>query len=146
MGYGTRTGLGLALMAGGVAVLAYCIVELASIGTCASGGPYVSARECPAGTEWYIIGIFPSVIGFLTGAGVFASRGGRKTDPGLPPAGEATLANPVPFGGAPSGSAIPAKPAATDSLERLEHLSQLRRSGVLTDAEFEAQKALLLNR
>jgi len=98
MGYGTRTGLGLALMVGGVAGLAYCIVELASIATCASGGPYVSARECPAGTEWYIIGIFPSVIGFLAGAGVFASRGGRTTDPGLPPVGDPTLSNPVPFG------------------------------------------------
>ena len=84
MGFWTRTGLGLALMVGGVAGLAYCIVELANIGTCASGGPYVSARECPAGTEWYIIGIFPSVIGFLAGVGVFATRGGRATDQGCP--------------------------------------------------------------
>ena len=98
MGYGTRIAIGLALMVGGVAGLAYCIVELASIGTCASGGPYVSARECPAGIEWYIGGIFASVIGFLVGVGVFASRGGRKTDPGLPPAGDTTLSNPVPFG------------------------------------------------
>lgn len=85
MGFWTRTGLGVALMVGGVAGLAYCVVELASIGTCASGGPYVSVRECPAGTGWYIVGIFPSVIGFLAGAGVFATRGGRKTAPGLPP-------------------------------------------------------------
>lgn len=141
MGFWTRTGLGLALMVGGVAGLAYCIVELASIGTCASGGPYVSARECPAGTERYIIGIFPSIIAFLAGAGVFAMRGGRSTDPGLPPAGEATLSNPVPF-----GSARPAPPKpAPDPLERLEHLVQLKKSGVLTDAEFEAQKTLILN-
>jgi len=132
MGYWTRTGLGLALMVGGVAGLAYCIVELASIGTCASGGPYVSARECPAGTEWYIIGIFPSIIGFLAGAGVFATRGGRSTDPGLPPAGAATLSNPAPK-------------AAPDPLGRLEHLVQLKKSGVLTDAEFEAQKMLILS-
>ena len=85
MGFWTRTGLGVALMVGGVAGLAYCVVELASIGTCASGGPYVPARECPAGTEWYIGGIFPSVIGFLVGVGVFATRGGRATAPGLPP-------------------------------------------------------------
>ena len=98
MGFWTRSALGVALMLGGVAGLAYCIVELASIGTCASGGPYVSARECPAGTERYIIGIFPSVIGFLAGVGVFASRGGRSTAPGLPPAGDPTLSNPVPFG------------------------------------------------
>ena len=86
MGFWTHVLLGLALMVAGVAGLAYCIVELANIGTCASGGPYVSARECPAGIENYIIGIFPSVIGFLAGAGVFATRGGRATKPGLPPA------------------------------------------------------------
>jgi hypothetical protein len=101
MGYGTRTALGLALMVGGVAGLVYCIVELASIGTCASGGPYVSARECPAGTEWYIIGMFPAIIGFLVGATVFATRGGRRTAPGLPPAGDDALSNPVPFGNVP---------------------------------------------
>jgi hypothetical protein len=146
MGYGTRTGLGLALMVGGVAGLAYCIVELASIGTCASGGPYVSARECPAGTEWFIIGIFPAVIGFLVGAGIFASRGGRSTKPGLPPTGEATLANPVPFGTVRPNAGVPSPPtAAPDPLERIEHLAQLKQSGVLTQAEFEAQKALILN-
>ena len=98
MGFWTRSALGVALMVGGLAGLAYCIVELASIGTCASGGPYVSARECPAGTERYIIGIFPSVIGFLVGVGVFAARGGRSTAPGLPPAADPTHSNPVPFG------------------------------------------------
>ena len=39
--------------------------------------------------------------------------------------------------------AAPAEPAA-DPLEQLEKLGQLHESGVLTDAEFEAQKAKIL--
>ena len=140
MSYWVKTILGLALLWGGLAAFGYGLYELFDIGTCASGGPYVSARECPAGTEWYIIGIFPSVIGFLAGAGVFATRGGRQTEPGLPPAGGATLSNPLPF-----GTPAQAKPVTTDPLERLEYLVQLKKSGVLTEAEFEAQKTLILN-
>lgn len=37
-----------------------------------------------------------------------------------------------------------AAPAGDDLIERLERLGELRASGVLTDAEFEAQKARLL--
>jgi hypothetical protein len=33
-----------------LAAMTYAIWELVAVGTCASGGPYVSARECPAGT------------------------------------------------------------------------------------------------
>jgi hypothetical protein len=85
MGYYARTVLGAALILAGVAVMGYCIYELAHIGTCASGGPYVSARECPAGTGTLIVGIFPAVLVVIVGVGLFASRGGRATAPGLPP-------------------------------------------------------------
>ena len=37
-----------------------------------------------------------------------------------------------------------AAPAADDSLSRLKELGELKASGVLTDAEFEAQKAKIL--
>ena len=40
-------------------------------------------------------------------------------------------------------TAAPA-PATTDRLEQLKTLGELRQSGVLTDAEFEAQKAKIL--
>jgi hypothetical protein len=40
--------------------------------------------------------------------------------------------------------AAPAAPATTDRLEQLKTLGELRQSGVLTDAEFEAQKAKIL--
>ena len=38
----------------------------------------------------------------------------------------------------------PAAPAAPDPLEQLKQLGELKASGVLTDAEFEAQKAKIL--
>ena len=85
MGYYAKTLLGAALILGGVGVMGYCVYELAQIGTCASGGPYVSARECPENTGTLIMGIFPAVLVVIVGVGVFASRGGRVTAPGLPP-------------------------------------------------------------
>jgi hypothetical protein len=38
----------------------------------------------------------------------------------------------------------PAAPAAADPLERLKTLGELKQSGVLTDAEFDAQNANIL--
>ncbi|GAA3479956.1 hypothetical protein GCM10018966_044860 [Streptomyces yanii] len=38
----------------------------------------------------------------------------------------------------------PAAPAADDLLDRLERLAELKKQGVLTEAEFEAQKAKIL--
>ena len=38
----------------------------------------------------------------------------------------------------------PAAPAQDDTLDRLKELGELKNSGVLTDAEFEAQKAKIL--
>ena len=38
----------------------------------------------------------------------------------------------------------PAAPAQPDKLEQLKQLGELKESGVLTDAEFEAQKAKIL--
>jgi hypothetical protein len=40
--------------------------------------------------------------------------------------------------------AAPAAPAADDKLDQLQKLGELKASGVLTDAEFEAQKAKIL--
>ena len=44
----------------------------------------------------------------------------------------------------PPPPAAPAAAPADDMIEQLQKLGQLRDSGVLTDAEFEAQKAKLL--
>ena len=45
---------------------------------------------------------------------------------------------------APPPPAAPAAPAQEDLIEKLQQLGQLRDQGILTDAEFEAQKAKLL--
>ena len=43
--------LGLGLMVAGIVAVSYAVYQLLQIGTCASGGPYVPARQCPPGTE-----------------------------------------------------------------------------------------------
>ena len=85
MNYFTKSALGLALILAGALTFCYCVYELAKTGTCASGGPYVSAHECPAGTGTLALMIVPAVLAVLTGAVVFATRGRTATAPGLPP-------------------------------------------------------------
>jgi hypothetical protein len=94
-----RGALGLVLMLGAVAGLAITLYELVKTGTCASGGPYVSARPCPSSTPYYIGGLIVSVFVFLAGGALFATRGRPATDPGLPPPKDSLTANPAPFGG-----------------------------------------------
>jgi membrane protease subunit (stomatin/prohibitin family) len=43
-----------------------------------------------------------------------------------------------------AAQAAPPAPAQDDTLERLKELGELKASGVLTEAEFEAQKAKIL--
>lgn len=44
----------------------------------------------------------------------------------------------------PPQAAAPAAPSTEDKLEQLKQLGELKTAGVLTDAEFEAQKAKIL--
>jgi hypothetical protein len=92
-----RGAVGLALMALGLAAFAFGLWQLVKTGSCASGGPYVSARPCPAGTGLHVVALIAGVAAFLVGGGVFATRGRRAVAPGLPPRGDAT-ANPRPLG------------------------------------------------
>ena len=64
-----------------------------------------------------------------------------------PPAAQPPAAQPPPEA-APPPQATPAQPPATSMSERLAQLStlsDLRSAGVLTDAEFDEQKARILN-
>jgi hypothetical protein len=90
---------GLALMIAGVIGFAFCLYELVKTGTCASGGPYVSARPCPSSTGAYVGGVIGGVFVFLIGGAIFAARGRTATDPGLPPPKDELTANPRPYGG-----------------------------------------------
>ena len=53
----------------------YGINQLLQIGTCASGGPYVSARECPDGIGGLVLALIGGVLGLFIAAGVYLSRG-----------------------------------------------------------------------
>jgi hypothetical protein len=71
----------------------YAIYNFLQIGTCASGGPYVSARECPSGVGVYFAAVFGGIIFGLIGVGIYATRG-RPPD-----AEEGTYQGPrIPFG------------------------------------------------
>jgi hypothetical protein len=83
LGYWGRTLTGVALMLAAVAAIAFSIWKLTRIGTCVSGGPYVSARECPSGSPLYGIGIAPCLYAFLLGAWLFATRGRTRAVPSV---------------------------------------------------------------
>lgn len=75
-----RTVIGMLMIAAGVLLAAWALYELIRIGSCASGGPYVSARECPPGTGLKIVAIM---------GGIFLTLGGAVVVPGAAIAGVA---------------------------------------------------------
>ena len=64
-------------MLAGVGVFVLGIYHLTKTGTCATGGPYVSAGSCPPGTGGWIAALVGGLFVFLTGGVVFATRGRR---------------------------------------------------------------------
>jgi hypothetical protein len=59
---------------GGLAAMAYAVNLMLNTGTCASGGPYEIARQCPPGSS--LLGVF-LVGGFIAWfAGLFLSNNG----------------------------------------------------------------------
>lgn len=75
-----RTVIGMLMIAAGVLLAAWALYELVRIGSCSSGGPYVSARECPPGTGLKIFAIM---------GGIFLTLGGAVVVPGVAIAGVA---------------------------------------------------------
>src|SRR3954454_5082265 len=59
--------LGLALVVGATALLSVALWKLLHTGTCASGGPYVSARPCPDGTVTWALMIPVSMLAWFAG-------------------------------------------------------------------------------
>jgi hypothetical protein len=164
MAYYTKAGLGIALMLAALGLLAWAVVDLVQIGTCASGGPYEIAQECPEGTGTKIGLIFVAVILFLVGIGIFATRGARATEPGLPSAATGAgpdwgslgnwqrqkSASPAPRQptvftnrDAANAQAVPVAPAG-DAVQRLERLNELRAKGAITEAEFQTAKTRIM--
>lgn len=73
--YWLRTGLGIAIIAGSVALASVCIYHLTRSGSCASGGAYVIANPCPDGTGLRILGLIGGIFVLpFAGMGVLATR------------------------------------------------------------------------
>jgi hypothetical protein len=150
----------------------YALYELVRGGSCASGGNYVSARQCAPGSEkwaWVLPGsIIGGLLSFFLGtfkgfgpppkadAGLagFAAGTGARTATGAAPSGQADL-----FGGRvvvmrgqlipeERGSASPASgrnaASGADPLDQLRKLQALLDAGTLSRAEFELAKAKIL--
>jgi hypothetical protein len=76
MRYGLCVLLGFALATASLVAGAWALYHLTRTGTCASGGPYVSARPCPPGTGAHIVSLIGGVFGVLLAGGIYAARGG----------------------------------------------------------------------
>jgi len=85
-------------MVAGMALLVWGLVEVLHTGSCASGGAYVVARQCPDDIALQVGAIIAGVPVFLLGGWLFASRGRTATEPGLPPVDDPVRTNPRPFG------------------------------------------------
>lgn len=67
--------LAVLIAAGAVVLASYEIYHLVRTGSCASGGPYVSARPCPAGTGGRILLLIAAIFVMAPAAvAVFATR------------------------------------------------------------------------
>lgn len=75
--YWIRSLLGMAIALASILAMTWALYHLVRTGTCASGGPYVSARPCPAGTGTKILALIGSFFTLGIGALVYATRGNR---------------------------------------------------------------------
>ncbi len=206
--------IGLAMVIAGGLLMAVGLNALFATGTCASGGPYVSANPCPPGTGGHILELMGGIVlavlgiiisgqfalafgGFFTGVGAYsvihvlttsglgtgAKTGGMimgitfliigvptlligfgslfDSSPARTPldvnalaAGASMRAGATGFGPAsyapvaptiirPTGPTAPAAKAG-DAVAKLKELADLKDRGVLTDTEFQTEKAKLL--
>src|SRR6266540_1616424 len=75
MKFYVRSFIGLLVFFAAWAAFEYSLYQLLQVGTCASGGPYVSAHPCPSGIGVYFAGIFGGIILGLIAIGIYATRG-----------------------------------------------------------------------
>jgi hypothetical protein len=69
--------LGMLVSLAALLLMTWALYHLVRTGTCASGGPYVSARPCPEGTGAKILGLTGAIFALLIGGGIYAARGNR---------------------------------------------------------------------
>jgi len=73
--YVIKTFVAMALFAFCWVAVGYGINQMLQVGTCASGGPYVVARECPDGVGGLIFALIGGILGMFVAAGIYLSRG-----------------------------------------------------------------------
>ena len=130
--------IGVALLILGVGLFGSGLWHVIKIGTCSSSG-YSSdlgpVPYCPRGTGWWIL--------FLISGVFIALAGGFTAASGVPQKARAAARLVVaPSQWVPRGAAPP-QPAA-DLTAELARLTELHKSGALSDEEFTAAKARLL--
>jgi hypothetical protein len=82
---GALGALGLLLGLGSLVAFDWALYEIVQTGTCASGGPYVSARPCPEGTGLRILALTAALPAGLLGCGLlsFSRRGNWRAAIGV---------------------------------------------------------------
>lgn len=148
MGETIKKAFGWAIVLASVAAFGLGLYNLIHTGTCASGGPYVSARECPSDTGWWIGAVTISTFTALAGWGIIAWAGdsGRVRRKDAPGSGAPFSVPTVTPTSSPAAATPPAVAATGDPLDQVARLAELHKQGVLTDWEFESQKAKVLGR
>jgi Short C-terminal domain len=73
-----------------------------------------------------------------------AGHPGAMPGTGGPPGGMPSAAG-TPYAAAPAAAAAAASPPVSDTLAQLTQLGELKAAGVLTEDEFQTQKARILN-
>ncbi len=68
-----RAFVGLLIIGGCLLFAFWALFDLVSYGSCASGGPYVSVRQCAPGTGGKIVGLIGSIFGVLIGVAIAGS-------------------------------------------------------------------------
>jgi hypothetical protein len=138
-------GLLITVLCFGAAI--YGLFQLVRYGSCASGGNYVSTRECsPETGKWNLMLIGGIIVGLLGPDPKLAQqptpfpRSGPAVMPGA--AQQAALA--ALFQGATFTSMGTPQAPDQDPIVRLERLQALRDAGALSPAEFEKLKADIL--
>ena len=136
-----RTFLGSLVALCGLGVFLFGLFQLIRGGSCASGGNYVSTRQCAPGSTAWMFALPPALLIGLAGLLLIARRGPRPQK--APPAfvfSRPEVLRPDLGQFHPQSGGAP----AADPIARLERLQALRDAGALSQAEYERAKASVL--
>jgi hypothetical protein len=137
-----RTILGSLIALVALAFFLFGLFQLVRGGSCASGGNYVSTRQCPSGSTAWMFALPPALLIGLSGFWLIARRGPRPGAVPAPVAPRAVFTGPDMLQGFLSGQLQ--GQSQTDPIAKLERLQALRDNGALSAEEFERAKQKIL--